>query len=201
MLNDYFAATITKSLNYCLALDETAKQRLAALAGKNISIHIVPCAQAWQLHIKPDQLELLATEQYPADLKITGTALNFFASLLAAKHKAGQQPWLISNLSLSGDIKLGQQLFFIIAKLNVDWQAHLAERCGANIASYLDHGLQQILGYFNNVQQRLSQHVSEYLQEESLWLAPTTLVNDFLQEVDTLVMQVDRLAAHLEHKL
>lgn len=198
MINSYACKACNIAVNGCLSLDPEAQDKVAALDGKVITVKFLPWEEAWQITFENKQVNFLSGEHGPADLTITGTPLGLLGGMLAWHNSTEQGLWLLSDLSIAGDINLGRQFMELFSSLEVDWEEYIAQIFGDTIARQLSNLAHKFRKWSSVTKERLLQNISEYLQEESALLAPPCGIRDFLHEVDELRLRVDRLAARIK---
>lgn len=196
IIKSYGLQALNFAVNNFLALDPEVRQHLTPLSGKVITVHVLPWHAPLQIVFESEQLNFTAGEVYPAQLKITGTPLNLLGSILAGQNTHEQ--WLISEVSIAGDINLGRELINILHKIDLAWEEYFAQIFGDLIAHNLSQVAQKITTWSRHAGKRMIHNISEYLQEESSWLVPASMLTGFLDEVDELRLEVDRLAAKIQ---
>lgn len=102
------------------------------------------------------------------------------------------------NIELNGDAETAQIFSRVLKQTNLDWEELLSHYVG-DIASHqvgkFVHGL---TSWSKDTASRLGRDIAEYLQYETRNLPPRFEVDAFLDGVDHLKSDVDRLAARLK---
>lgn len=183
---------LEKTLNGCLALDATAPVFLQQLTGKRIKIRILTLFDlsfCVQFHSQGIRI-VDNSESLPADASITGTPIDLLRSskdVLAAK-----------RLQIEGDLSLIQTLQRWLNLASPDIEALLAQWTGDVLAHSLITPLRQLRKQGQRRFKRLHQNGREYLQEEYNVLPSALETEDFLQDVDRLRDDCERLMARLQ---
>ncbi|MDX1487875.1 MAG: hypothetical protein R3268_06730, partial [Acidiferrobacterales bacterium] len=112
---------------------------------------------------------------------------------------ANATPELIAAraLELEGDVDLGRRFQRFLEGLDIDWEEQTAGVLGDVLAHKLGNVVRGMRIWRRNTTQTLSADIAEYLQQESRLLTPVPRVEAFLEAVDILRADVDRLEARL----
>ena len=172
-------------LNTALKYDVTAPQRLARLKGVVATIEWLPFHFVLQFKSTDDAIIVTQGETMPADIKLTGTPLQFGGLFL-------------EDLDVQGDAAIGQAIVALLKDYHIDWETHLAPVIG-DIPAYHAHRIwnrtQQAL---KKTRRRLTEMISEYIQEEACVMPSREALQDFYEEVDQLREATDRLEAQIK---
>lgn len=178
-------------LNQYLRFDPASVPRLAKLDGKVIAIEVTDWGQQLYICPKVDGVRVLEQTSDEPNAWIRGTAGALFRRWRGIS-KAGDQ------IVIEGDTEVAQTFQAILAHLDIDWEEQLAQRMGDPLA----HCLSNLWRGFQDWNQRASitwsRNSTEYLQQELRALPSRYLVEGFLNEVDTLREDADRLMARIE---
>ena len=196
MLLTFLNTAINKVINPYLGQLEP-QSKLTLLEGKTISLRIRPWQSSWQILIQNQQITIVNEPASTPSLTITATPLGLLGTIVAAQAANPADSWLISDLNISGDLQVAQQLISLLIACRPDWEAVIAAKFGQRSAQIMAHVWDTITAYVNNTASSMSTNLSTYLQEERQWVPPAPLVTEFIAEVDDLSMRVDRLAAAL----
>lgn len=170
-----------------------ARELLARLAGRRM--RVVVRHTPWQvtLHADGDRLRLLREDQATADVMLTGAPLGLAALLRedpAAVIRRGE-------VALSGDAEAGQHFQELAQLLRPDLEAALARVIGDIPAYGVGSLLRKALDYGRSSLATQAQNVGEYLAHERRMLVPRAEARQFLEDVDMLREDTDRLAARI----
>ena len=180
-------------MNRALALDPEALRRLGELDGKVILLELASGQSPVRVYVLPTHVGVRLLREYAgvADVTITGTPSIYLRQLLRG-------PTVSGELTIRGDIELGQQFQRILTSLHIDWEEGLAQYIGDVPAHELGRFARGMRQWGERVLRTLGADMSEYLQEESLVLAKRERVQEFLREVDRLRADADRLEKRLQ---
>ena len=102
------------------------------------------------------------------------------------------------NIKISGDTVPLMQLQSVMADLDVDWEAPLAETLGPVVGHQLATVIRAITRRSRTTHQRLKRQLSEFILEEGRLSPPKAEQNAFFSAVDDLVLRVDRADSRLK---
>lgn len=194
-------ASIAKSINAYLKLDPTSKERFAALDGKTITIELLPFYFKCQLVFEPDGMLMTEDNTRPYDAKVSGTPLQLLGVALA---KENRHRFFAEDVHIEGDASVGEQMIALFDEVEIDWEEKLSHVLGDVPTHHLGNFVRYLKKIANDSESTLMQNINEYVHEEKAIFPANYALEDFYQEVDTINMDVERLAARinvLKHKL
>lgn len=188
-------ATAETSLNQLLQKDPKTLQQLGQLAGKVIRFDI--SQPSLQLTLIPSAagLELLLQASAPADLTLQGQASDFLQLLSS---ESPDEKLFGKGIDVHGDTGLATQFSQLLRGFSIDWEAWLADYIGDTAAHPVATFINQQGKALRHASQSLSQNTLEYLQEEIKLLPPRVEVEVFIEQVEQLRDDVDRLEARIK---
>ena len=199
MLFAALTATIETAFNAWLALDTqthgNARSRLQALQGKLICLHI--SNPDVQLYFLPTADQVRVTTRYAAapDVTIHGSALGLMR--LSASNDAGKA-MLEHGIKIDGDMGLGNHFSQILREIDVDWEELLSRAVGDVVAHHLGQVVRNAQGWLGDSSHAMRLNTQEYLQEEARLVPADAEIRQYLDAVDTLRADTDRLEARLK---
>ena len=128
-----------------------------------------------------------------ADARLIGTPLAFARLGLSGDRSALHT----GDIQISGDTELGQQLRDILAAMDIDWEEHLSKFTGDVIAHQAGNAARASQRWAQQSSAALLQDTGEYLQYERELLPDRVQVETFMQQVDVLRDDVERLEARV----
>jgi len=106
---------------------------------------------------------------------------------------------LFSNqIQILGDVQFAKQLQDWQQQFDFDWEQQLANITGDALAYPLAQGLRRGGAWLDDNRSELETSVAEYLREESHFLPDKSQTDRFLQQVDILRADTDRLEARIK---
>lgn len=198
-----------KLLKLAIRLDPTTTRRLKALSARmnpaSLLVHIpigmtqisvlITLANE-SIHLTFDERSESDPTRRPPTATISAPPLTLLMLVRKNQHR-GQTPLL----KLEGDMLFLQEFQSILQGFHFDWEEQLSLLIGdvmtQNTKDVIDAA--QVKG--TKLNETLLFNVSEYLIEEAALVPPRWQVNEFMDNVDTLRLQCDRLTARISRLL
>lgn len=183
-------------VNRLLKLDPETSARLGELAGKVIRLRLLlDGAFPLELFVLPSQTGVRLRTQHPSEADVTiGGTPGVFARALFGELR----PSTAASLEIRGDVELGRRFERLLKDLDIDWEEQAAHLFGDVIAHQIGNLARAVRAQAASAVRTLEQDVVEYLQEEARVLPRHERVEAFLQAVDRLRADTDRLEKRLE---
>jgi len=180
------------ALNHALRFDMESHEQLQRFASRSIRIDITNLNIAVIARFTDDQIQLEMAEEHVADLMIKADS---FALLKLLK----QPDSLFSNqIQILGDVQFAKQLQDWQQQFDFDWEQQLARITGDTVAYPLAQSLRRGFDWLKYNRSEFEQSVAEYLREESHYLPDKSQTTRFMQNVDLLRADTDRLEARIK---
>lgn len=192
MLLTTLTAALETAVNAWLKLDTNAINRLQALQGRVIALHITN--PGLDLYFVPTSVGLKVMSHYDGepDVRLSGSALAFMR--LSGAEDSGKAI-LENNIQVEGSMALAEQFSAIIRDVNIDWEELLSSAVGDIVAHQAGQFTRAGKGWMDDTAQAMRMNTSEYLQEESRILPAEAEVRQYMDAVDVLRADTDRLEA------
>lgn len=180
------------AINAALKQDPDTCARLGAFEQRSIVVNIDDLKQFVHITFHENTLQLSHNDEETADLLISGNA---FALL-----KLGEHPdnLFSSDIRIHGDVQFAKQLQDVLDGFDFDWEQQLARVTGDVIAQPLAYGIKQGFSWLRDTHRSLQMTTSEYLREEAQLLPDKIQIDDYMQAVDRLRADCDRLEARIK---
>lgn len=196
-------ATLENVLNRGLPRSPRAQQLCAELAGRTVAVVIAPAqsgsgghvfvaSTGYCLKLSTTMAEGLAGA--PPDATIIGGPF----SLLALSGPAPEAVLQRGDVRIDGDAELAQKFRELFLLLRPDLEEELSLVLGDVPAHQLGRLARGALGWTRKAASTTVRNVAEYLGHERRDLVSRSEAEQFLQGVDTLREDVDRLAARID---
>ncbi|NND81002.1 MAG: hypothetical protein HKN50_01105 [Gammaproteobacteria bacterium] len=181
--------------NNALQYDPSTRVRLEKLRGKTMVLTVMPINQSISVSSFPEGLEFAAQIPDDSDVHLTATLGALIKITRDGMDDADLQP---GELEMSGDPIIGQRFAQAIAGLDVDWEGLLAEHMGEAPAYYLSRAAGTARDVALESRQRFKLYLNRLLTEDLQLLADKDDVDAFLDEVDRLRADADKLSLKLK---
>ena len=199
-------STLENVLNRGLPRSPRAQQLCAELAGRRVGIAIAPMQSGYVLiestgvSLKLSAVTAAGTPadgpppDAPHDAIVTGGPLSLLALLGHAPEAVLQR----GDVRIDGDAELAQKFRELALLLRPDLEEELSLVLGDVPAHQLGRFARAALGWTRKAATTTVRNVAEYLGHERQDLVPRSEAEQFLQGVDTVREDVDRLAARID---
>ncbi|MDQ2696008.1 MAG: SCP2 sterol-binding domain-containing protein [Pseudomonadota bacterium] len=190
----FAAAGLEAAINRYLRLDPELPPRLAALEGKVIAIGF--SGLPLTLYVLPGAGGVRLRDEYPGtpDLTIRGTPL---ALLRVAQGGKGARAALEAGVDIDGDAHLAREFQSLVESLDIDWEDQASRWMGDPLAHQLGNLARGVMDFGRRATAIFYRDAGEFLREESRDLPAAEAVAEFLDAVDRLRSDVDRLEARI----
>jgi ubiquinone biosynthesis accessory factor UbiJ len=192
---NFFIKVLQKGLNRYLALDPESSRRIKALAGKIVTVKLLQTGLVFHLTFTEHQIQLHLGEGPPADTVIEGTPLRLLHLALSRQNR---QQFFSDDVSIQGNLELGQLVIDLFDHLEIDWEEMMANVIGDVSSHHVSRIFSKIKSVVKHSKDILVQDFSEYIQEEVGFFPPREALQDFFQDVDALRMDTDRIEAKIK---
>ena len=186
MIKIFASSFFETCCNKLLHLDPQTIEQLKKFSGKVILIEM----PAWKIKLfllVTDQgIQLLNHYENTADTIIKGSAL---ALLRISKSQETQ----FDDVTIEGDLELGQEIRQIIRSMDIDWEEQLSKITGDVIAQQIGSVTNKMFKWLKQSSNTITDDISEYLQEEARYLPAPTEIEEFIDSVNEIRHDVERL--------
>jgi ubiquinone biosynthesis protein UbiJ len=192
-------ATLENVLNRGLPRSPRAQQLCAELAGRKVAVAIAGSpryvlVESTGLSLKLSAVTAEALASTPTDATISGGPF----SLLALSGAAPEAVLQRGAVRIDGDAELAQKFRELALLLRPDLEEELSQLVGDVPAHQLGRFARAAFGWTRKAASTTVRNAAEYLGHERRDLVPRSEAEQFLQGVDTLREDVDRLAARID---
>ena len=186
-------AALETAINAYLQMDPDTLQRLGDFADKVIAIEMQDTGII--LYCLPEASGINIMSQYHGepDTIIAGRPVSL--AKLGLLHDT--QVMFEGEVTIRGDVELGQRFKRLLENMDIDWEEHLSRVVGDVIAHKTGHAIREMASWWRNNRERAQENSREYLQEEIQLVPSREEVETLYQDVETLRDDVARLAARI----
>lgn len=182
-------------INRALALDSKTRKRLNTLAGHSFRLDCTQPALSVVLIVGDAQLLLQYGSESPATTTLRGS-WDEFAKIALADDPAAAL--INGNVRVDGDTSRVLELRTILAALDIDWEAPLANLVGDVAAHHLGKTIRRGNQWARQAFSALRRQATEFVREESQWTPHPIEAEDFYRDVESLALRTDKLEARLK---
>lgn len=190
-------AALEKLINHYLALDPKLQTRLHPLTNKQLFLEITDLGATFYIAFQSDRINIAtqpSTKQEP-DLIVRGRTIALWR-LFQSNSNTFQLH--LRDVKIIGDLHLAQDIKLFFHSIDIDWEEQLSHFTGDIFAHQFFRGLTALGQWQRKVRENFKLNLTEYLQEEARYFPLPEEVETFMQEIDTLRDDTERLAAKIE---
>ena len=181
------------ALNHTLSLDPDTQQRLAALNGRSVQLHLRGPEIALAVTVEDARLKV-GPPQDDSQLRVAATP----GSLLAMMFRRDDDGIAPGKVEIAGDAELARRLEKLASKFAPDFEEAFARTFGDVMGVPLAKAVRKGLAHARETAMHLTEDSADWLREEArIALAPGE-VESFLDGVDTLRERSDRLESRVQ---
>ena len=189
---------INNSIKKYFDSDPEVAAQLHELEGQQLLLELTDLKK--EFLITPIGSSIIVTE-YQDDDSVKESTTTFHANVvtfLRLALGADYQSMLNdATLKIDGDVELANRLRTIFKKVDIDWEDIASKYVGDSLAYQLGVAARRAKSYKQRSVENFRLDVSEYLQEESR-IVPTRIeIDRFLNDVDILDADIERLEARM----
>lgn len=194
-----FLSAIEAAINAWLKLDGEALPRFSELDGKIIRLHIT--GLDLNLYFLPAASGIQVIGNYPSeedggivDATIHGSPMALIRLSTASNSGA---TLLESDVEIDGDMRVAEKFSAILREVDIDWEELLSKLVGDIVAHQAGQATRSVSGWLKESAQSMQMNTGEYISEESGLSLAEAEISDFIDQVDEIRMDVDRLEARV----
>jgi ubiquinone biosynthesis protein UbiJ len=192
---DALLAALEQSVNRLVALDPEGARRLSRIQGRVICIELAGFGSRFYVIPGPAALQIFGAYDAEPDCVLRGSPLGL-ARLGVLEQK--EDSLFSGQVEVEGDAGLAQELGDFIGGIDIDWEEQLSRLAGDPIAHDLGNRIRAAERWGRSSFDALADDLKEYLQEEARILPTRYEAERFLDAVDTLRDDTERLAARIQ---
>jgi ubiquinone biosynthesis protein UbiJ len=190
------------ALNRAVDLDPDTREALRGLDGRSVVMALASGAAAGEapplalrLTVEAERLRVGPVDPDAApDLAVRSTLGGALSFGTAADEAAGPP---VGAMRIEGDAELARRLQRMAERFDPDWQKPFADLFGDVLGVQIANGVAAALRQARDGGRRFAATAAEYVTEESRDVVPRAELEAFLDDVDILRDDAERLAARI----
>lgn len=179
------------ALNHALALDAATAERVAALDGRSVQVHLRGPELQFRVAVAGDRL-VVGPATDAASLRVAASPGALLGMALA--HGQATAP---GGVDIAGDAQLARQVERLVAGFEPDFEAAFARHLGATAGVPLARGLARVAAGVRRHARHAVKDGAAWVRDELGATPPRSAVDDFLDGADALDERLDRAEARL----
>jgi ubiquinone biosynthesis protein UbiJ len=181
------------ALNHTLSLDPDTQQRLAALNGRSVQLHLRGPEIALAVTVDDARLKV-GPPQDESQLKVAATP----GSLLAMLFRRDDDGIAPGKVEIAGDAELARRLEKLASKFAPDFEEAFARTFGDVLGVPLAKAVRKGLAHARETASHLTEDGADWLRDEARIAMAPGEVEGFLDGVDHLRERSERLEARVQ---
>ncbi len=181
------------AVNQVLRLDPEARARLRPLTGRTLRIELAGLELVLRAYFSERGVTLSTPD--PADPPPDASVRLSPGALLSLARSRGENA---QGVEFRGDVAVVHAVRRLVSQLDLDWEEQLSKLTGDIVAHQIGQAVRGLTGWLRHTGRTFERNAAEYLTEESRQLPSRPEVEDFLDQVDRLRADADRLSARLQ---
>ncbi|MFC5436587.1 SCP2 domain-containing protein [Rhodanobacter umsongensis] len=184
---------LESALNHTLSLDPDTQQRLAALDGRSVQLHLRGPEIALAISVDGTRLKV-GPPQDDSQLKVAATP----GSLLAMMFRRDDDGIAPGKVEIAGDAELARRLEKLAGKFAPDFEEAFARSFGDVLGVPLAKVVRKALLHARETAGHLTDDTADWLRDEARVAMAPGEVEGFLDGVDHLRERSERLQARVQ---
>jgi ubiquinone biosynthesis accessory factor UbiJ len=184
---------LESALNHTLSLDPDTQQRLAALNGRSVQLHLRGPEIALAISVEGERLQV-GPPQDGSQLKVAATP----GSLLAMLFRRDDDGIAPGKVEIAGDAELARRLEKLASKFAPDFEEAFARSFGDVLGVPLAKAVRKGLLHARDTASHLTDDTADWLRDEARVAMAPGEVEGFLDGVDHLRERSERLQARVQ---
>jgi ubiquinone biosynthesis accessory factor UbiJ len=181
------------ALNHTLSLDPDTQQRLAALNGRSVQLHLRGPELALAVSVDEARLKV-GPPQDDSQLKVAATP----GSLLAMLFRRDDDGIAPGKVEIAGDAELARRLEKLASKFAPDFEEAFARSFGDVLGVPLAKAMRKGLAHARETASHLTEDSADWLRDEARVAMAPGEVEGFLDGVDDVRERSERLEARVQ---
>lgn len=181
------------ALNHTLSLDPDTRQRLAALDGRSVQLHLRGPEIALAVTVEKDRLKV-GPPQDDTQLRVAATP----GSLLSMMFRRDDDGIAPGKVDIAGDAELARRLEKLAGKFAPDFEEAFARTFGDVLGVPLAKAVRKGLSHARESASHLTQDGADWLRDEARVAMAAGEVEGFLDGVDELRERSERLESRVQ---
>jgi ubiquinone biosynthesis protein UbiJ len=184
---------LESALNHTLSLDPDTQQRLAALDGRSVQLHLRGPELVLAVTVDAARLKV-GPPQEDSQLKVAATP----GSLLAMLFRRDDDGIAPGKVEIAGDAELARRLEKLAGKFAPDFEEAFARSFGDVLGVPLAKAVRKGLVHARETASHLTEDTADWLRDEARVAMAPGEVEGFLDGVDHLRERSERLQARVQ---
>ena len=188
-------AALEDLLNKALDLDPATRLQLNQHIGRSILVNVQFPHLSILVFLDEGKVRLTPAEDHlshEANATVTASSFDLIKQALNKEQVISQ-----SGLQIEGDVFFLHELQKISHQIDIDWEFGLSQFVGDISASQIGQGVRSLFDFAKQAANAFLNHSSQFLREDAQILPKKWQVDDYIEEVQELRSDIERLEARI----
>lgn len=188
-------AALEDMLNKALDLDPATRLQLNQHIGRSILVNVQFPHLSILVFLDEGKVRLTPAEDHlshEANATVTASSFDLIKQALNKEQVISQ-----SGLHLEGDVFFLHELQKISHQIDIDWEFGLSQFVGDISASQIGQGVRSLFDFAKQAANAFLNNSSQFLREDAQILPKKWQVDDYIEEVQELRTDIERLEARI----
>ena len=194
-MKDLALSGLESAINRGIQLDPTFEDKLMPLQDKLIKIDITDIRFDFILTVKNSHVTLLNTTDKPIHTIISGSIPSFIKVGFSQGSRASV---FGSDMTISGDLTVGETISDLFKQLNIDWEYHLSTYIGDSLSRKIFYHGKRAKHVLMTTLQSVGSNIKEYVFQEASLLPTQAEVEQHYDNIRVLRQDTERMEARIQ---
>jgi ubiquinone biosynthesis protein UbiJ len=188
-------AALEDMLNKALDLDPATRLQLNQHLGRSILVNVQFPHLSILVFLDEGKVRLTPAEDHlshEANATVTASGFDLIKQALNKEQVISQ-----SGLQIEGDVFFLHELQKISHQIDIDWEFGLSQFVGDISASQIGQGVRSLFDFAKQAANAFLNNSSQFLREDAQILPKKWQVDDYIEEVQELRSDIERLEARI----
>ncbi len=188
-------AVLEDMLNKALDLDPATRLQLNQHIGRSILVNVQFPHLSILVFLDEGKVRLTPAEDHlshEANATVTASSFDLIKQALNKEQVISQ-----SGLQIEGDVFFLHELQKISHQIDIDWEFGLSQFVGDISASQIGQGVRSLFDFAKQAANAFLNNSSQFLREDTQILPKKWQVDDYIEEVQELRTDIERLEARI----
>jgi|JI10StandDraft_1071094.scaffolds.fasta_scaffold127069_3 ubiquinone biosynthesis protein UbiJ len=188
-------AVLEDMLNKALDLDPATRLQLNQHIGRSILVNVQFPHLSILVFLDEGKVRLTPAEDHlshEANATVTASSFDLIKQALNKEQVISQ-----SGLQIEGDVFFLHELQKISHQIDIDWEFGLSQFVGDISASQIGQGVRSLFDFAKQAANAFLNNSSQFLREDAQILPKKWQVDDYIEEVQELRSDIERLEARI----
>ena len=188
-------AALEDLLNKALDLDPATRLQLNQHIGRSILVNVQFPHLSILVFLDEGKVRLTPAEDHlshEANATVTASSFDLIKQALNKEQVISQ-----SGLQIEGDVFFLHELQKISHQIDIDWEFGLSQFVGDISASQIGQGVRSLFDFAKQAANAFLNNSSQFLREDAQILPKKWQVDDYIEEVQELRSDIERLEARI----